>query len=152
MVKESFAPNTYLRFWERGSRQQEGSRCIDVSHKWYSRQSIPTSRSAAEQWYLYLFRRKSIVDRSEIINAGFHNPDTLRQKKLTNDFLLDPRIPDKNQFTQDIWSHGDCPPMCGFEKCVTYDASLRWMRWWTLRKVWFQGCSVLNVSLTYGGL
>ena len=108
VVEESFAPNTS---WKEAGRKPLYWCVIQMVFS-----TIHSNfQERSEQWYLYLWR-KSIVD---IINTGFHNQDTLRHKY---GFLSDPRTPDTNQFTQKLWSHGNCPPMCGFEKCVMYDA------------------------------
>ena len=112
LVEESFAPNTS---WKEAGRKPLYWCVIQMVFS-----TIHSNfQERSEQWYLYLKGNPlltSLTQASIIKTRG--------DIKTKHGFLSDPRTPDTNQFTQEIWSHGNCPPMCGFEKCVMYDASL----------------------------
>ena len=156
MVKESFAPNTYLALLLR--KRQEGRKAlvchtngvIQMSYKCYSRQFILTSWSV---WHNGISTKESIVDRSEIINTGFHDPDTLGHTSGLNWWKgIFSQIPGLQTQINSLRIYGamEIVPRCVALKnvwCMMHP----WDGWGgRLRKTWIQGCFVLNLFLTWG--
>ena len=156
VVKESFAPNTYLALLLR--KRQEGRKAlmchtngvIQMSYKCYSRQFILTSWSV---WHNAIFTKESIVDRSEIINTGFHDPDTLGHTSGLNWWKgIFSQIPGLQTQINSLRIYGamEIVPRCVALKNV-WCMMHAWDGWggrW--RKTWIQGCFVLNLFLTWG--
>ena len=156
VVKESFAPNTYLALLLR--KRQEGRKAlvchtngvIQMSYKCYSRQFILTSWSV---WHNGISTKESIVDRSEIINTGFHDPDTLGHTSGLNWWKgIFSQIPGLQTQINSLRIYGamEIVPRCVALKnvwCMMHPWDGWGGRW---RKTWIQGCFVLNLFLTWG--